>query len=232
MPVLDHRPAGDGGSDPERTKWGEGATWDVDLGDTFVGCCPQPVPGEAPAPPLLGPAARAPARGRSRSCSRSSTAIGASLATEAQAHKVSGQHVIVHLSCTKVTFLMLGFPEGVTNEVHPKVKVERKSRSTTTRARSDFYGSIAEFEVPVEIPATGEYLIQAGATWNTNGIIGESTTTKTEATVHRHRPAAFSIEKEQRLAGEAAYTSNELQGKVGADRSNTTSSSKTPAPKR
>src|SRR5271169_4092617 len=54
------------------------------------------------------------------------SAIGASLATEAQAHKTSGQHAIVKITCSKVTFLMLGFPEGVTNTIHPKVKVNGK----------------------------------------------------------------------------------------------------------
>ena len=114
------------------------------------------------------------------------TAASAALATGAQAHKTSGQHVIVHLSCTKVTFLMLGFPPEVINSVHPKVKVAGKVVNNYKNA-VNFYGEIAEFEVPIEIPVTGEYLIQAGVTWNTNGIVGESTTTKTNRHLHRHR---------------------------------------------
>ena len=121
--------------------------------------------------------------------------------------------MIVHLSCTKVTFLMLGFPEGVTNEVHPKVKVEGKVINNYKNPIS-FYGSIAEFEVPVEIPATGEYLIQAGVTWNMNGIAGESTTTKQKLPCTGTGKASYSIEKFQRIAGEAAYTSEPLEAKL------------------
>ena len=122
--------------------------------------------------------------------------------------------MIVHITCSKVTYLMLGFPEGKTNLVHPKVKINGKAVNNF-KAGISFYGSIDEFEVPVEIPVTGEYLIQAGATWNTNEVVGESTTTKFKETCAGTGAAAFTIEKEQRLSGEAGYTSNELQGKVG-----------------
>ena len=142
-------------------------------------------------------------------------AVGATVATEAQAARTtSPQHVIIHISCTKVTYLFLGFPEGVTNGVHPKVKVNGKvvnNYKTTT----NFYGSIAETSIPVRIPVTGKVLIQAGATWNTNEVVGESGTKKEEKECPGEGEGAFTIEKEQRLSGEAAYTSNELQGKVG-----------------
>ena len=142
-------------------------------------------------------------------------ALGVVFAGGAQARKASPQHVIVKLSCTKVTFLYLGFPEGVTNSVHQKVKVAGKVINNY-KAPTSFFGSIAETEVPVEIPATGEYLIQAGATWNTNEVVGESSTTTNESlTCIGTGHAAFSIEKEQRIAGEATYTPEELHAKVG-----------------
>ncbi|HTQ67561.1 MAG TPA: hypothetical protein VMI13_02610 [Solirubrobacteraceae bacterium] len=142
-------------------------------------------------------------------------AVSAVLAAGAQAHKKSEQHVIVKLSCTKVTFLYLGFPEGVTNYVHEKVKVGGKV-ANDYRTPTDFYGSIAESVVPLSIPATGKYLIQAGATWNMNGITGESTTTKKEEECEGTGKASFSITKEQRIAGEPAFTTEPLTVKLGA----------------
>ena len=144
-------------------------------------------------------------------------AAGATLATEAQARKTSPQHVIIHITCNKVTYLFLGFPEGVTNGVHPKVKVNGKVVNNYKTA-TNFYGSIAESESRCEIPVTGKYLIQAGATWNTNEVVGESSDHQ-----RRKRPcpgdgeAAFTIEKEQRLSGEAAYTSERTPGQSRAD---------------
>src|SRR5271166_3249876 len=70
-------------------------------------------------------------------------ALSAVLAGGAQARKTGEQRVIVKLSCKKVTFLFLGFPEGVTNAVHEKVKVAGKVINNFKNA-TDFYGSIAE----------------------------------------------------------------------------------------
>ena len=144
------------------------------------------------------------------------TAAGV-LADGAQAKKAgsSQQHVIVHVGCEKVTYLFLGFPEGVTNEVHEKVKLSGKVVNKYKEAFK-FYGSIGEATVPLEVPATGEYLIQAGATWDTNGIIGESSTTKKSETCNASGShPSYSIEKVQRLNGEASYTPEELHGKLG-----------------
>ncbi len=143
------------------------------------------------------------------------TAAGV-LADGAQAKKaISGQHVIVHVSCEKVTYLFLGFPEGVTNEVHEKVKLSGKVVNKYKEAFK-FYGSIGEGSVTLEVPATGEYLIQAGATWDTNGDTGESTTTKQSDTCNASGShPGYSIEKVQRLNGEASYTPEELHGKLG-----------------
>ncbi len=159
------------------------------MGGTFVDRCLLAAPDLVPAPARNGPGSAACARARMRSPLLIAlvTATGAILSTEAQARKTSGQHGIVHVTCSEVTFLMLGFPEGKTNTIHPKVKVNGKAINNF-KAGITFYGSIAEFEIPVEIPVTGKYLIQAGATWNTNEVVGETTTTKSELTCTGDRP--------------------------------------------
>ncbi len=119
---------------------------------------------------------------------------------------------VVHnmFSCKSVTFVFEGFPNRANNTVTETVKV---NGTTVYTGKFTFNGPTGSNAITLNLPP-GTYEVKAGATWNTNGVKGETGRHEQEVTCAAE--PSFSIEKAQEIAGSGrGFTTSQLTGKVG-----------------
>lgn len=111
------------------------------------------------------------------------------------------------ITCTHVNFTFEGFANAENNIVTEFVTVNREVVGSTAFS---FNGPTGSNTLPIlEIP--GKYLIDAHATWKTNGVNGGF-----DHHVKVRCQTGFSVQKLQQIQGsETGYTTSQLSGKIG-----------------
>ncbi len=111
------------------------------------------------------------------------------------------------ITCTHVNFTFEGFANAEDNTVSEFVTVNRE---VVGQAFFHFNGPTGSNTLPIlEIP--GKYLIDAHATWKTNGVNGGF-----DHHVKVRCQTGFSVQKLQKIAGsETGFTTSQLSGKIG-----------------
>lgn len=106
--------------------------------------------------------------------------------------------------CNRVVYSFEGFPAGE-NTVHEVVTI---SKEVVAEETFTFFGSSGTNTIPIpQVP--GKEVLDAHATWKINGFNGGFD----HHTTVKRCPAGYTVEKLQRLAGEAGYTKSPLTAK-------------------
>jgi uncharacterized repeat protein (TIGR01451 family) len=113
-------------------------------------------------------------------------------------------------SCHEVTWSFTGFPEGQQVMTTEQVKVDGH---VIYKGPFDFIGPTAANGVQINVPP-GHHEISSHAGYKFGSYKGEGDHHPEQGVTCAAEPA-FSIEKLQRIAGEATYTTAELTGKTG-----------------
>jgi len=116
----------------------------------------------------------------------------------------------ITISCQAVSFSFEGFPEANNNTITETIKVDGVRIHKGTFA---FNGPTGSNTVTINL-SPGQHEVKAHAGWSTNGVKGEKDV-KALLTCGPPPEPAFTIEKQQRLKGEASYTTAELTAEVG-----------------
>jgi len=132
-------------------------------------------------------------------------AVMGAFASTAQADHGQGVGT-TEITCNRVTWNYSQFPELPGNQVREQIKIAGVAMPATT---FEFNGSTGSHTTTFNSPI-GEYIIDAQATWSTNGIRGNF-----DHHLKLDCKPAITIVKEQRLAGEPEFTKRTLTGHTG-----------------
>ena len=117
--------------------------------------------------------------------------------------------VAITISCQAVSYSFAGFPEG-NNTITETIK---DNKNLIYKGTFVFNGPTGSNTVPINL-SPGQHEVKAHAEWTTNGVHKEKDA-KAILTCGPPPEPAFTIEKSQRLKGEASYTTAELTAEVG-----------------
>jgi hypothetical protein len=114
---------------------------------------------------------------------------------------------VTDINCNRVIFTYSGFANAENNTVEQFIKVNGVIVSVTNFS---FNGPTGTDTVPIKSP-TGEFIIDAHATWNTNGVRGNF-----DHHIKAKCKPAYTIQKLQEIKGsEAGFTTAPLTAKSG-----------------